>query len=125
MSADDLAYVTTPGAALEERRRRFAGYWRHVRLTGFSQCLLQGWRTTFGIDKLTGDMVEPLSAAIGETGSVKAYVGLLRNKIAPDPRYPRFIRARSGLGYYLEPRSPTSGGKPPTPLPGEEPQRAA
>jgi DNA-binding response OmpR family regulator len=38
----------------------------------------------------------------GETGYVKTYVGLLRNKIEPDPKNPVYILARRGLGYYLE-----------------------
>ena len=42
----------------------------------------------------------------GETGYVKTYVGLLRNKIERDPRNPDYILARRGLGYYLERRGP-------------------
>ena len=40
----------------------------------------------------------------GETGYVKTYVGLIRNKIEAEPGKPRFIVSRRGLGYYLEPR---------------------
>ena len=40
----------------------------------------------------------------GETGYVKTYVGLLRNKIEADPRKPRYVLARRGLGYYLDHR---------------------
>jgi DNA-binding response OmpR family regulator len=40
----------------------------------------------------------------GETGYVKTYVGLLRNKIEADPRKPEYIMARRGLGYFLEKR---------------------
>ena len=42
----------------------------------------------------------------GETGYVKTYVGLIRGKIEPDLRRPRFIILRRGLGYYLEQKSP-------------------
>ncbi len=38
----------------------------------------------------------------GETGYVKTYIGLLRNKIEPDPKKPVYLMARRGLGYYLE-----------------------
>ena len=41
-------------------------------------------------------------AYAGETGYVKSYIGLLRNKIEEDPRHPRYILARRGLGYYLD-----------------------
>ncbi|MBI3971370.1 MAG: response regulator transcription factor [Chloroflexi bacterium] len=43
-------------------------------------------------------------AYAGESGYVKTYVGLLRNKIEADPRNPEYILARRGLGYYLEKR---------------------
>jgi uncharacterized protein len=71
MSPEDLAFVTTPPPpdvprvpSLEERWARFAPYWRHVQLTGFSQCLLEGWRAVFGIGELTAETVGPLSDAI-------------------------------------------------------------
>ena len=48
-------------------------------------------------------------AYAGETGYVKTYVGLLRNKIEEDPRHPVYILARRGLGYYLNRR----GRQPP------------
>jgi len=47
-------------------------------------------------------------AYAGETGYVKTYIGLLRNKIEQDPKHPRWILARRGLGYYLE-RNPNRG----------------
>ena len=43
-------------------------------------------------------------AYAGETGYVKTYVGLLRNKIEEDPHNPDYILARRGLGYYLNRR---------------------
>jgi two-component system KDP operon response regulator KdpE len=43
-------------------------------------------------------------AYAGESGYVKTYVGLLRNKIEADPHNPVYILARRGLGYYLNRR---------------------
>lgn len=40
----------------------------------------------------------------GESGYVKTYIGLLRQKVEPDPRNPQYIMARRGIGYYLERR---------------------
>src|SRR5439155_289203 len=37
----------------------------------------------------------------GESGYVKTYVGLLRQKIEADPHHPQYLLARRGLGYYL------------------------
>jgi len=42
----------------------------------------------------------------GETGYVKTYIGLLRNKIEEVPGDPRFVLSRRGLGYFLDPRAP-------------------
>jgi len=53
----------------------------------------------------------------GETGYVKTYVGLLRNKIEEDPHKPYYILARRGLGYYLERRGPGRRTGPETPEP--------
>jgi predicted TIM-barrel fold metal-dependent hydrolase len=92
MSAEELAIVTTPPAdaadapagdprrRLDERWARFAPYWRHVRLTGFSQCLLEGWRATFGIDDLTADTVGPLSDAIRAARRPGHYHAVLRDQ---------------------------------------------
>ena len=87
MSADDIAFVTTPaspeapgGASLEERWARFAPYWRHVQLTGFSQCLLEGWRAVFGIDELTAATVGPLSDAIRAARRPGHYHDVLRDQ---------------------------------------------
>ena len=49
-------------------------------------------------------------AYAGETGYIKTYVGLLRNKVEEDPRHPRWILARRGLGYYLEKRPTHTDG---------------
>ena len=92
MPAEELAYVTTPGApttpetpraagaTLEERWRRFEPYWRRVKLTGFSQCLLEGWRATFGIDGLTAETVGPLSEAIRTACRPGHYRHVLRER---------------------------------------------
>ncbi len=82
MSAADLAFVTTPGTPVgcDERWARFAPYWRRVRLTGFSQCLLEGWRAVFGINDLTSDTVGPLSEAIRATRRPGHYAEVLRQK---------------------------------------------
>ena len=86
MSPDDLAFVTTPPTpgmsdpSLEARWARFAPYWRHVRLTGFSQCLLEGWRAVFGIDNLTESTVGPLSDAIREARRPGHYYDVLHKQ---------------------------------------------
>ena len=136
MSTADLAFVTgvegsltgradggtgakgtTDGAmpTMEERWARFAPYWRRIRLTGFSQCLLEGWRATFGMGALTAETVEPLSKAIRAArqpghyakvlaGQAKVAVSLVqmedlvavdRALFLPMPRLNRFTMLRS------------------------------
>lgn len=105
MSAADLAFATTPvappgaapgarggatpdspgggdaaGGSLRERWARFEPYWRRVRLTGFSQCLMEGWRATFGIDDLTAETVQPLSEAIRAARWPGHYREVLRDR---------------------------------------------
>lgn len=84
MSAEDLAFVTNPAGPLQERWTRFEPYWRRMRLTGFSQCILEGWRATFAIGELTAVTVGPLSAAIRNAKRPGFYYEVLheRAKIA-------------------------------------------
>ena len=54
----------TPGLPLEERWQLFEPYWKAVRLTGYSQCILESIRDLFGFSELTADTVGPISEAI-------------------------------------------------------------
>ncbi|HET7770139.1 MAG TPA: amidohydrolase family protein [Chloroflexota bacterium] len=82
MTAEELAFVTTPSDAVsvDERWERFASHWQHVRWTGFSECLLEGWRATFGIGELTAQTVGPLSEAIRAARRPGHYREVLREK---------------------------------------------
>ena len=46
---------------------------------------------------------------VNELGYVKSYVRLVRRKIEENPRVPRFLISRRGLGYTLVSRPPTNG----------------
>jgi hypothetical protein len=80
MSAEELAHVADPTQPLDERWRRFEPYWQRVRLTGFSQCLLEGWQATFGIDGLRAGTVGPLSDAIRAARRPGHYREVLRER---------------------------------------------
>jgi predicted TIM-barrel fold metal-dependent hydrolase len=80
ISADDLRDIGDASGPLEARWRRFEPYWRRVRLTGFSQCLLEGWRAVFGIGELTADTVGPLSERIREARRPGHYAHVLRQR---------------------------------------------
>ena len=49
---------------LDQRWCLFEPYWNRIRLTGYSQCILTGFRDLLGFDDLTAATVEPLSEAI-------------------------------------------------------------
>ena len=49
---------------LDQRWSLFEPYWNRIRLTGYSQCILTGFRDLLGFDDLTAATVEPLSEAI-------------------------------------------------------------
>lgn len=51
-------------APLAERWERFEPWWHRVRHTGFSQCLLEGWRAAYGIDGLNSETVGAITNAI-------------------------------------------------------------
>jgi predicted TIM-barrel fold metal-dependent hydrolase len=80
MSAEDLAYIADPSEPLGDRWERFAPYWHRIRYTGFSQCILEGWRAVFGIDDLTEATVEPLSEAIRDARRPGHYRDVLRDQ---------------------------------------------
>ena len=49
---------------LDQRWCLFEPYWNRIRLTGYSQCILTGFRDLLGFDDLTAATVGPLSEAI-------------------------------------------------------------
>jgi len=64
LSPKDKEAVFDPQRPLAERWRLFEPYWRRIRLTGYTQCILEGFRDLLGYEELTAETVEPLSAAI-------------------------------------------------------------
>lgn len=77
-AAMDAAF--DPGRPLAERWRVFAPHWRWIRLTGYSQCILEGFRDLLGFDELTADTVEPLSEAIRGHSHPGLYREILRRR---------------------------------------------
>ena len=51
MSEEEREKALTPGLPLAERWKIFAPYWRWIRLTGFSQGILEGFRDLLGFDE--------------------------------------------------------------------------
>lgn len=64
MGEAEFEVVFDTARPLAERWEIFAPYWRWVRSTGYTQCILRGFCDLLGFDALTDATVEPLSAAI-------------------------------------------------------------
>jgi predicted TIM-barrel fold metal-dependent hydrolase len=66
MSPADMELAFDPEQPLHERWAVFEPFWRFTRTTGYSQCILTGFRDLLEFDELTADTVAPLSQAIRE-----------------------------------------------------------
>ena len=80
MSRDEVEAALTPGAPIAERWNIFAPYFRWTRLTGYSQCILEGFRDLLGFSDLTADTVEPISDALREYSRPGFYHEVLRRR---------------------------------------------
>ncbi|MBM3458578.1 MAG: hypothetical protein FJX77_08625 [Armatimonadetes bacterium] len=78
--ADLVSAVFDRARPLAERWRIFAPYWRWTRLTGFSQCILEGFSDLLGFSELSADTVEPLSEAIRAHSRPGLYRQILRQR---------------------------------------------
>ncbi|MEW6754589.1 MAG: amidohydrolase family protein [Candidatus Latescibacterota bacterium] len=83
MTDAEWKVVFDPTRPLEERWPVFAPYWRWTRLTGYSRCILKGFRDLLGFDHLTAQTVAPLSEAI--------------RRFARPGFYPQVLRQRSNI----------------------------
>jgi predicted TIM-barrel fold metal-dependent hydrolase len=64
MSKEDMKAATSPGLSMDERWKLFEPYWKWIRLTGFSQCILEGVRDLLGFDDLTAANVNQVNEAL-------------------------------------------------------------
>jgi predicted TIM-barrel fold metal-dependent hydrolase len=80
MPEGDAQRALTPGLPLDERWRLFEPYWRAVRLTGYSQSILEALRDLFGVSELSAATVGPLSDAIRERAVPGFYHDILRDR---------------------------------------------
>lgn len=64
LSPEDKEALFDARRPLDQRWSLFEPYWNRIRLTGYSQCILTGFRDLLGFDDLTATTVGPLSEAI-------------------------------------------------------------
>ncbi len=80
MSESQIETALTPGLPLEERFQIFEPYWRWTRLTGFSQCIIEGFRDLLGFPELTKETVEPISEALSQYSEPGFYRDVLKKR---------------------------------------------
>jgi len=64
MDESERQMALTQKLPLAQRWKIFEPYFRWTRLTGYSQCILEGFRDLLGFSDLTGETVEPISEAL-------------------------------------------------------------
>jgi len=80
MSESERQMALTPELPLAERWKIFEPYFRWTRLTGYSQCILEGFRDLLGFSDLTGETVEPISEALRKSAKPGFYNEVLRHQ---------------------------------------------
>ena len=80
LKADEREILFDPTRPLSQRWAIFEPYWRRIRLTGYSQCILTGFRDLLGFDELTAATIGPLSAAIRAHSKPGLYKRVLQQR---------------------------------------------
>ena len=80
MSPDQMKAALEPGLPLAERWKIFEPYFRYTRLTGYSQCIVEGFRDLLGFLDLTAETVEPISDALREHSKPGFYHDVLQRR---------------------------------------------
>ena len=80
MSESERQMALTPQLPLAQRWKIFEPYFRWTRLTGYSQCILEGFRDLLGFSDLTGETVEPISEALRKSAKPGFYNEVLQRQ---------------------------------------------
>ena len=80
MPAEAKNKALAPGLPLAERWQIFEPYWDSIRLTGYSQCIIESFSDLFGFPELTGETIGAISEAIRRHSKPGFYKEILKNK---------------------------------------------
>jgi len=98
---DDYLRIDLAGRDVAVRR---AGVWQTLRLQPLEFALLERLYLNAGIWISRSELLEQVfDRADGGTKAVEKYVHLLRQKLEPDPRAPRYIQSMRSVGYRFRP----------------------
>ena len=80
MTDEQRQRALTPGLPMAQRWEIFEPFWRLIRLTGYSQCIVEGIRDLLGIEGLDGDTVEPINEALRQRARPGLYGDVLKRR---------------------------------------------
>ena len=80
MSPAQMKAALEPGLSLAERWKIFEPYFQYTRLTGYSQCIIEGFRDLLGFSDLNAETVEPISHALHEHSKPGFYHEVLQRR---------------------------------------------
>ena len=80
MPDEDVKAATSPGLPMDERWKLFEPYWKWIRLTGFSQCIMEGIRDLLGFDDLTAATVNQIDEALQQQCKPGFYTTVLKRR---------------------------------------------
>ena len=81
MSSEEMKKALTPGLPLAERWKIFAPYFRWTRLTGYSQCIIEGFRDLLGFPDLTAETVATIFEVLREHSKPGFYHEVLKRRL--------------------------------------------
>jgi predicted TIM-barrel fold metal-dependent hydrolase len=78
LPAEDGAKIFATGLPIDERWRLFEPFWKRIRLTGYTQCVVSAFRDLFGFADLSAATVGPISGAMRQQARPGFYAEILR-----------------------------------------------
>jgi len=84
LSQEDLAFIRDSALRLEERWDRFEPFWERMENTGYGRALSLAVRGLYGLDGLSRETVETLSARMREANKPGLYKHVLKEKAGID-----------------------------------------
>ena len=80
MTDEQKQQALKPGLPMAQRWGIFEPFWKLIRLTGYSQCIVEGIRDLLGVDDLNGDTVEPIDEALRRRAQPGLYTDVLKRR---------------------------------------------
>ncbi len=80
MSEEQIEQALQPGLPLAQRWEIFSEFWKSIRLTGYSQAIVEGVRDLLGFDGLSAGTIEPINEALRQRAQPGLYTDVLKRR---------------------------------------------